>query len=135
MTGLVADVFFLSVGRERKDQLMKAFSMLVALAGLAGFAAISDAAAAQNNSLSLGCTMQQIIDAAHNTPAGRECSRRQDESVINGTTFIAFVCTSNGVYCCPVPGGSEATCTKISSLRTPKALPLSRILKDGKLKR
>jgi hypothetical protein len=135
MTGLVADVFFLSVGRERKDQLMKALSMLVALSGLAGFAAISDAAAASNNSLSLGCTMQQIIDAAHNTPAGRECSRRQDESVINGTTFIAFVCTSSGVFCCPVNASSDSQCTKISSLRTPKARTLNNVLKNGFLQK
>jgi hypothetical protein len=114
---------------------MKTLSMLFALSGLTSITAISGAAAAPNNSLSLGCTMQQIIDAAHNTPAGRECSRRQDESVINGTTFIAFVCTSNGVYCCPVQGASEATCTKISSLRTPKAPSLGRIFKDGALKR
>ena len=109
---------------------MKALPMLIAFAGLASAAAISDAAA-KPKSTSLGCTMQQIINAAHDTPAGRECSRRQDESVINGTTFIAFVCTSEGVFCCPVNASSNADCTKISALRTPKAKSLNKTLGAG----
>ena len=113
---------------------MKFLTILIVAASLAGFASTPDAGA-KPKSTSLGCTMQQIIDAARNTAAGRECSRRQDESVINGTTFIAFVCTSSGVYCCPANASSSADCTKISSLRTPKAKTLNKMLGGGLLRK
>jgi hypothetical protein len=118
----------------KKDQAMKSLLILFAAAALAS-AAPAQHANAKPKSTSLGCTMKQIIDAAHDTPAGRECSRQQDESVINNTTFIAFVCTSSGVYCCPVNASSSADCTKISSLRTPKAGTLNKALGSGIFKK
>ena len=82
----------------------------------AAFAATA-AEAKPNRTNPGGCSMSQLQHAANDTPAGRECSQRQDQSVINNTTFIMFVCTSEGVYCCPANAGSAADCTKITGAK------------------
>lgn len=84
--------------------------------------------------LSFGCTMTQIMNAASQTPAGRECSRRQDEAAFNGTTSIVFVCTSTGVFCCPENGTSEADCTRVSALSSRRHEALNSILQRGALR-
>jgi hypothetical protein len=99
------------------------FYGLLAIASLSVLSlGASPAEAKPNRTNPGGCSMSQLQHAANDTAAGRECSRRQDESVINGTTFIMFVCTSEGVYCCPSNAGSAADCTKISAASVTKGV-------------
>jgi hypothetical protein len=81
----------------------------------------------------LGCTMEQIQQAA-STPAGAECSKRQDDSIINGTTFIVFVCVADGVYCCPENATSASQCSKVSGLSSGGNPALQSIVTKGVLR-
>ncbi len=85
--------------------------------------------------LSYGCTMSQIQNAANSTAAGRQCSKQQDDSVINNTTFIVFVCTSDGVYCCPENATGANQCTKVSGIRSSRLQNLQAIIARGSLRR
>jgi hypothetical protein len=88
---------------------------LPVILGLALFAAPAEAKPKRPNPG--GCSMAQLQKAATETPAGRACAQAQDQSVINNTTFIMFVCTSEGVYCCPSNASSAADCSKISAAK------------------
>ncbi|MGB8817994.1 MAG: hypothetical protein WCC66_08760 [Rhizobiaceae bacterium] len=112
-------------------QSIKPLAAMFACAALASLTGASDGFAKPKTAKSLGCTMQQLIKAANDTPAGRECSRLQDQSVINNTTFIAFVCTSSGIYCCPENAASASDCTQVSASRVPNRAPLSDAIKTG----
>ena len=112
-------------------QPTKLLAAMLMCAALAILAPISTGYAKPKATQSFGCTMQQLIKAANDTPAGRECSRLQDQSVINNTTFIAFVCTSSGIYCCPENAASASDCTQVSASRLPNRAPLSKAIKSG----
>lgn len=96
--------------------MRKAF-VFVGLVAAGFLVASSSAGFALPPKKSFGCTMAQIQKAATQTAAGRACAKKQDDSVINNTTFIVFVCTSDGVYCCPENATSASQCTKVSSAR------------------